>query len=107
MNPLKILEQIELFDWDDGNINKNLILHDVSHFEAEEIFFNFPVLIQLDFKNSEEEQRYYALGKTDSNRYLFISFTIRGKSLRVISARDMNKREVRIYEQSKKRNTKL
>ena len=107
MNPLKILEQIKSFDWDDGNINKNYILHDVSHFEAEEIFFNFPILIQYDLRNSEDEQRYYALGQTDKNRCLFISFTIRGKSLRVISARDMNKREVRIYEQRKKRNTKF
>ncbi len=51
-----------------------------------------------DKRHSEEENRYYALGKTDMGRLLFIVFTIRGKNIRIISARDMNKREKKRYE---------
>ncbi len=107
MDPFKILALLKSFDWDDGNINKNFIAHDVSHFECEEIFFNIPIFIQQDLKHQRDEKRFFALGKTDLHRYLFVSFTMRNSGLRVISARDMNKREVRIYEQSKKRNSNI
>jgi hypothetical protein len=40
----------------------------------------------------------YLLGKTDSGRRLFVVFTIRGELVRVISARDMNRNELRSYE---------
>jgi len=107
MDPFEILALLKSFDWDEGNINKNFVAHDVSHFECEEIFFNIPILIQQDQKHKQNEKRYFALGRTDLHRYLFIAFTIRDTALRVISARDMNKREVRIYEQSKKRNSNI
>jgi uncharacterized DUF497 family protein len=64
-------------------------------------FFNEPLIIMADRKHSEQEARYLALGQTDSGRLLFISFTVRRSLIRVISARDMTRREVRTYEQSK------
>jgi uncharacterized DUF497 family protein len=73
----------------------------VSFWEAEEIFFNEPLIIMADRERSEQEARYLALGQTDSGRLLFISFTVRRSLIRVISARDMTRREVRTYEQSK------
>ena len=89
------------FDWDDGNLEKNWELHRVPFWEAEEVFFNDPLLIMADREHLEHEARYLALGQADSGRLLFISFTVRRSLVRVISARDMTRREVRAYEQSK------
>ena len=86
------------FDWDDANILKNWKKHQVSAFECEQVFFNQPLITAPDEKHSSEEPRYYALGKTDTSRLLFVVFAIRGKLVRVISARDMSRRERRIFE---------
>ncbi len=94
---MKILSQCEGFEWDDGNINKNWLKHKVSAAECEQIFFNRPLVIQDDTKHSEAEKRFYALGRTDSKRNLFIAFTVRNKRIRVISARDMSRKESEVY----------
>ena len=94
---IKALSHCEGFDWDEGNINKNWLKHEVSPAECEQIFFNRPLVIQDDLKHSEVEKRFYALGKTDSKRNLFIAFTIRNKRIRVISARDMSRKEKEVY----------
>jgi len=94
---MKILSQCEGFEWDDGNINKNWQKHKVSPAECEQLFFNRPLVVQDDIKNSEAEKRFYALGSTDSRRTLFIAFTVRNKRIRVISARDMSRKEREVY----------
>jgi len=94
---INILNQCEGFDWDDGNINKNWLKHEVSPAECEQIFFNRPLVIQDDIKHSEAEKRFYALGRTDAKRNLFIAFTVRKKRIRVISARDMSRKEREVY----------
>lgn len=88
------------FDWDEGNARKN-DKHDVSTAEAEQVFFNVPLLVAPDTKHSELESRLHALGVTDNGRRLQISFTVRdeGRKVRVISARDMNRKERIIYDQ--------
>lgn len=88
------------FDWDEGNLDKNWLKHKVSNSECEEILFNQPLLIAEDEKHSQTESRYRALGKTENNRLLFISFTIRKNKIRIISARNMSREEKRIYETS-------
>ena len=88
------------FEWDEGNRDKNLEKHQVSNGECEEVFFNLPLLLQPDEAHSKTEVRYYVLGQTNAGRRLFIVFTIRNEKIRVISARDMGKRERMIYEQS-------
>jgi uncharacterized protein len=93
------LENCIGFEWDAGNENKNQEKHDVSRLECEQLFFNSPLLIYEDVKHSHSEQRIYALGKTDVSRKLFIAFTIRDQRIRVISARDMNQKERKFYEQ--------
>ena len=85
------------FDWDEGNVLKNWEKHRVSLAECEQVFFNRP-LLAADVRHSLEEPRYYALGETDAARRLFIVFTVRGEFVRVISARDMSRRERRRYE---------
>ena len=95
------LTKITSFDWDDGNARKN-DKHSVSMAEAEQIFFNEPLLVIDDTKHSQGECRFHALGKTNEERALHITFTLRnaGKSIRVISARDMHRKEHKIYEQT-------
>ena len=88
------------FDWDAGNARKN-DKHDVSNAEAEQFFFNVPLLVAPDAGHSGKESRLHALGVTDDGRHIQISFTVRdeGRKVRVISARPMNRKERTIYEQ--------
>ncbi len=95
------LTRIEGFDWDDGNTRKSVDKHAVSQAEAEQVFFNEPLLLSQDVKHSLEEPRFHALGQTDEARHLHISFTLRGanRRIRVISARDMHRKERNRYEE--------
>jgi len=97
MDVFKELIKCESFQWDKGNIDKNWLAHKVSSFECEQVFFNLPLITYKDLEHSQIEKRYYALGKTDAARFLFIVFTIRKKQIRIISARDMNKKERQVY----------
>ena len=81
------------FEWDEANTLKNWRRHGVTSEEAEDIFFNEPLIVRSDVQHSRREKRHFALGCTDTGRYLFVAFTIRGSLLRVISVRDMNQRE--------------
>jgi uncharacterized DUF497 family protein len=94
------IQNIDGFDWDDGNIDKNWIIQRVSNSECEEVFFNLPLLLADDKKHSQDEKRYYVLGQTNARRRLFIAFTVREKKIRVISARDMNQKEGSVYAKS-------
>jgi uncharacterized protein len=93
----EILSDIQGFEWDDGNSGKNEKKHGVTDREAEEIFFNKPLIIGRSIKGPPE-MRYAALGKTYGSRLLAVVFTIRAKRLRVISARPMSKKERTLYE---------
>lgn len=86
------------FDWDEGNAGKNWQKHRVTDGEAEEVFFNDPLIAAADVEHSRAEQRYLVLGRTDAGRALFIAFTIRNGLIRVISARDMTRGELRRYQ---------
>jgi uncharacterized protein len=95
------LARIEGFDWDEGNARKSVEKHDVSQGEAEQIFFNDPLLIVEDVGHSVRELRLHALGRTDAGRLLHVTFTLRGggRLIRVISARTMHRKERVRYEQ--------
>ena len=95
------LGKISGFNWDDGNTRKN-DKHGVSMAEAEQVFFNAPLLLLEDSAHSQSEPRLHALGKTDEDRTLHITFTFRQSNhlIRVISTRDMHKKERAIYEQA-------
>lgn len=96
------LDQITGFDWDAGNSRKSADKHDVSQAEAESVFFNDPLIVVEDARHSETKWRFNALGKTAQNRLLHITFTLRqnGTKVRVISARDMHRKERKAYEQA-------
>ena len=93
------ISKIEGFEWDSGNLFKNEVSHNVKFFEVEEIFLNEPLIIKEDLRHSEIEDRYYALGTTNISRKLFVVFTFRKNLIRVISARDMSKKERILYEE--------
>jgi uncharacterized DUF497 family protein len=95
------LSKVIGFEWDEGNSRKN-DQHGVSMAEAEQVFFNSPLLVLPDPRHSEAELRFHALGKTNEGRRLHITFTLRnaGQFIRVISARDMHRKERAIYEQA-------
>ena len=95
------LSKINGFNWDEGNARKNE-KHGVSMAEAEQVFFNAPLLLLEDASHSQKEPRLHALGKTDDARTLHITFTLRqsGLLISVISARNMHRKERAIYEQA-------
>ena len=95
------LNKISGFNWDDGNARKNE-KHAVSMAEAEQVFFNAPLLLLEDGAHSQQEPRIHALGKTNEGRALHITLTLRssGTLIRVISARDMHRKERVIYEEA-------
>jgi len=96
---MKILPQPISFQWDKGNIDKNFDKHNVTIQEAEEVFLNDPFITAEDIRHSyAKEQRFYGLGKTRTERKLFVAFTVRDKKIRVISIRDMKKKERSTYE---------
>jgi len=92
------IDNLEGFDWDKGNSDKNLLKHDVTDGECEEVFFNSPLLLADDPKHSDTEARSAAFGVTNAGRRLTVVFTTREQLIRVISARDMNRKEKEFYE---------
>jgi hypothetical protein len=94
---MRDLGEIDGFDGDEANRDKNWFRHRVTPLECEEVFFNLPLLLQADAPHSEREIRYFVLGKTNQERLLFIAFSLRRKKIRVISARNMSKKERDLY----------
>ncbi len=93
------LDRVTGFDWDRGNARKSTAKHAVAKTEAEEMFFNRPLLLVHDVKHSHTELRFHALGQTNNGRLLHVTFTLRrnGELIRVISARDMHRKERATY----------
>lgn len=94
------LAKCERFDWDASNATKVWERHQVTPTEFEEVSFNRPMIVGDDERHSASEERLYGLGQTDAGRLLFIVFTIRGRLIRVISARDMSRKERKVYQAS-------
>lgn len=91
---------LEGFDWDEGNL-EHIKKHKVNYRECEEVFVNTPLRLNEGHKHSKIEERLQVLGKANNQRLLFIAFTIRKSKVRVISARNQNKKERREYEKIK------
>ncbi len=88
------------FQWDHGNAEKNWTKHGVRSVEAEEIFFNQPLLLEEDVEHSHHERRFWALGRTNADRLLFVVLMIRKNFIRIISVRDMSRKERATYEKA-------
>jgi uncharacterized protein len=96
------LQRVEGFECDLGNARKNE-KHGVTQAEAEQVFVNEPLLLLPDDRHSHSEPRFYALGKTNEERLLHVTFTLRGNGtrIRIITARPMHRKERSIYEGKK------
>ena len=97
---MDIDNNILIFEWDQWNINKNRLKHRVEPNESEEAFFDDKKYTFEDTKHSDAERRFILIGKTKANRILYIAFTVRDGKVRVVSARDINKKEVILYEEA-------
>ncbi len=98
----EIFENCIGFQWDKGNSEKNLIAHLVLRLECEQVFFNKPIIVSESGTSIQIEKRCCLLGRTDLDRFLFVVFTIRHNLIRIISARDMRKKEKFIMRKLKK-----
>jgi uncharacterized DUF497 family protein len=100
---------IDGFDWDAGNSRKSEEKHGVTQVEAEQVFFNVPVVCRPDLQHSEDEPRFHLLGQTNAERLLHLTFTLRfgGRKIRVISAREMHRTERKIYEEKVQTHPKI
>jgi hypothetical protein len=94
---MRLIDHITGFEWDKANRDKNWQKHRVAWWECEEVFLNLPLFVFPDPRHSQKEARFYALGKTSVSRHLFIVFTVRQSRIRIISARDMNRKEEKVY----------
>lgn len=98
---MRTIKDLAEFEWDKGNIGKNR-KHGVEDKEAEEVFVDDKKIVFKDYLHSQQEKRFIVIGKTKKRRLLYIAYTERGKKIRLISARSINKKEVYIYEEKTK-----
>lgn len=96
---MKVDKTVIEFEWDKGNREKNT-KHKVGDREAEEVFLDEGKVVFKDKLHSQKEERFIVLGKTKKDRLLYIAFTKRKKKIRIISARNINKKEVPMYEET-------
>ena len=89
------ISRVTGFQWDNGNAGKNLYLHGVEDFEAEQVFLDQQLIILDDIDHGQDEVRFNVLGVTPQGRFLHVTFTMRNANtvIRVISARDMEPNE--------------
>jgi uncharacterized DUF497 family protein len=94
---IDVLEGVVGFEWDEGNI-EHIVEHDVTPDEAEQVFSDPDNVLSEDVEHSLVETRFLIIGKTEQGRLLYQIFTRRGDKIRVVSSRDINKKEVYLYE---------
>ena len=93
---MSLLDGVSGFEWDETNI-AHIARHNVTPEEAEQVFFDANNALDEDIKHSTVEKRFIIIGKTEKGRLLYQIFTRRGDKIRIISSRDINKREVELY----------
>jgi uncharacterized protein len=87
------------FEWDDNKATRNKIKHGVSFEEAATVLNDPNLYTEFDSQHSIEEERYIGIGFSDRGRLLSVSHTLRGETIRIISARPCNTREARFYDE--------
>ena len=74
-------------------------LKDIKPREIEEALEDpFAVRLLPDQDRADGEARFYALGRTVADRYLFLCFWSDGKSVRVVGARELTESERKFYD---------
>lgn len=96
-----LISTLEGFESAGGNTAKNVLGHGVPQAETEEIFFHAPLLFVDGPMHSDAESRFVAYGATAAGRLLTAVFTVCGNRIRIISVRDMSRKERRAYDQAR------
>ncbi|OGD92850.1 hypothetical protein A2697_05235 [Candidatus Curtissbacteria bacterium RIFCSPHIGHO2_01_FULL_41_44] len=99
---MSLLDDVAGFEWDEANI-AHIARHNVTPEEAEQVFFDTDNALDEDIRHSTIEKRFIIIGKTQNRRLLYQIFTRRGDKIRIISSRDINKKEVNLYEKTTRR----
>jgi uncharacterized DUF497 family protein len=94
-----VIAESQSFEWDTGNKSKNFIKHKVTNEEAEQVFQDPLKYIVIDSLHSKKENRFIIFGHSAAGRIILVAFTMRSNRVRVISARDANKKERKWYEE--------
>jgi uncharacterized DUF497 family protein len=87
-----------LFEWDDANI-LHVAEHSVEPEEAEEIILGDPLDVGFDLVDGEERWSY--VGETNDGRILWITITLRGNRMRVVTAFEPEKHWKVLYLEEK------
>lgn len=98
MNDMAWTEQGQAFECDNAKRARNLRKHGIDLVAASDVFFDAFAVLGYDHAHSETEDRYTLTGKADSGVLLFVSFTSRGDTIRLISARRATRSEAKKYE---------
>lgn len=85
------------FEWDDDKATTNLAVHKVSFEQAKRVFDD-PMALPFEDEahSSANEARYVMIGMCAIG-LVFVSFTYRGSTIRLISARRASRRMQRLY----------
>lgn len=87
------------FEWDDHKAEANVAKHGVSFNEALTCFYDPQQVAFYDPDHSEDEDRELLIAHSDKGRLLIVIYTLRGQTLRLISARKASRQEARTYAQ--------
>ena len=86
------------FEWDDDKARANEHKHGVSFDEAKTCFRDVFAIEAYDVDHSADEDRFIIMGRSDRNRVIVTAFTVRGMTIRIISAREARRQERLEYE---------
>ena len=87
------------FEWDPKKVTANVQKHDVTFQEAATVFGDPLAITFEDPDHSTDENRYITFGLSLQKRLIIVSHTERGDRTRIISARLMDRKERKIYEE--------
>ena len=83
------------FEWDTAKEQANRKKHGIDFRTAAKVFLD-PSVIEFDDLGATGEPRFNAIGLVDG-RMLFVTYTVRGDVIRIISARGAEPHEKRKY----------
>jgi uncharacterized protein len=84
-------------EWDPGKARTNRSKHGVSFADVEPAFYD-PFALSMPDTFSATEERFVLVGTDALGRILTVSYTYRGETIRIISARPATKTERKEYE---------
>ncbi|MBN2541429.1 BrnT family toxin [bacterium] len=95
---MQVIRQINGFDWKGRDLENDFTINGIHWIECEEVFFNEPLISDMENPELKHGENYYALGVTDSGLHLFVAFEIIEDKIRIIAARAMSDKEKKLYE---------